>query len=368
MRVYSIIPFIAFRLFEQVWNDISSEQDNAVRLGGNELNKTDSNKIGICIPTYNRSLYLKECLESITSEVIKFGFPIYISDNCSDDDTNNVIDSYKQRYWNLRYSRNLSNVGPYKNILKLIEIVKTEYLWLMGDDDAILPESVQKIIEKLNRGYDFLVLNATPCDKNLKPKISKEKLINIDSDLEIGKGDSQKLLVTLRDSSYHGYMSSMIIRTELVQKLVIKYCNKSFLLYDSSWLPLAIFYEAITNSQGLFISQPMILNRDNTRTSGKNYWNYIYIDYIKAIEYLGSVGYNTQTLKESLNFTVRNVFYIAKFSKYLSHNTKLFDNYIKKNNLMPFYIKLVIIATDLIYSRHFMNIRNKLLKNFHITF
>lgn len=323
------------------------------------MDNIDANKIGICIPTYNRDKYLKQCLESIISEFKKFGFSIYVSDNCSDDDTNNVVNLYKQKYENLIYSRNLLNAGPYENILNSIKMAKTEYLWLMGDDDAILPESVHKIVEELDKEYDFLVFNAVPCDKDLEPKSTK-KIIDIDKDMKLRRGDSPNLLVLLRKSSYHGYMSSMLIKTKLLQYLIPKYSDKFFSLYGSSWLPLAIFYEAIADKHGLFLAEPIILNRDNTRTSGKNYWNYIYTDHIKAIKYLESVGYDSKALKNSLNFRVKDTFHTAKLSKRLSPDVKLFDEFVKKDDLIPFYIKLTIILVDVMYAIHFISFWNKL--------
>ena len=56
--------------------------------------------LSISIPTYNRSVYLEECLNSIVQQIDineKAKIEIYISDNGSTDDTYEVVKKiYKQ--------------------------------------------------------------------------------------------------------------------------------------------------------------------------------------------------------------------------------------------------------------------------------
>ena len=53
-------------------------------------------KISLCIPTYNRSMYLNNLLSSIVSNKNYLrDVEICISDNNSSDETSNVIKSYK---------------------------------------------------------------------------------------------------------------------------------------------------------------------------------------------------------------------------------------------------------------------------------
>ena len=68
--------------------------------------------LSICIPTYNRSKYLKKTLESIINqeEFKPENVEIVISDNCSTDDTEIVCREYSERYENIKYFRNTENI------------------------------------------------------------------------------------------------------------------------------------------------------------------------------------------------------------------------------------------------------------------
>lgn len=56
--------------------------------------------LSICIPTYNRSQYLKETIDSIIGqeEFKSENVEIVISDNCSTDDTEIVCKKYIEQY------------------------------------------------------------------------------------------------------------------------------------------------------------------------------------------------------------------------------------------------------------------------------
>lgn len=303
------------------------------------------NKIGIFIPTYNRARYLDKCLDSVTREVKEFGFPIYVSDDCSEDETEETLELYKQSFNNVTYSINKSNLGLYKNILKVIEKAQTEYIWLLGDDDAILPDRIEKIVSVIEQGYDYVVLNSVPYDVKLEKKRA-EKIIQCIKDTEYTKGESNKLLVNLKKWSYHGYISSMIIKTKLLHELMPKYCEESFSIYGNIWFPLAMFYEAIRERSGIFICDPIVINRENPRAMGKDYWNFMYIDHIKAIEYLGDLGYDLQTLKKSLNFNTLSTIFVAVSSRIDNPLTKLYNDFVKSDYIMPLYTKITILAID----------------------
>lgn len=67
--------------------------------------------LSVCIPTYNRSSYLRNTLDSIVNQD---GFcedvEIVISDNASIDDTSYVMKEYTTKYSNIYYFRNKENI------------------------------------------------------------------------------------------------------------------------------------------------------------------------------------------------------------------------------------------------------------------
>ena len=69
--------------------------------------------LSICIPTYNRSEYLKESIDSIIcqEEFISKQVEIVIADNASTDDTEITAKFYAQNYENILYFRNEKNIN-----------------------------------------------------------------------------------------------------------------------------------------------------------------------------------------------------------------------------------------------------------------
>lgn len=117
--------------------------------------------ISICIPTYNRKKYLKECLDSIITQKSfnEDDIEIIISDNASIDDTSTLVYDYQTRYKNIKYFRNTTNLGPVKNILWLPNYAKGDYIWFLSDDDMMNSISLEFILEAINNIRPWLILS-----------------------------------------------------------------------------------------------------------------------------------------------------------------------------------------------------------------
>lgn len=97
--------------------------------------------VTIAIPTYNGSGWIKACLKSILSQSFK-NYQINISDDRSTDDTIEVIKKIKDK--RIQIHKNKVNVGYAKNLQIIKKFVKTDILFLMGQDDILLPGALQK--------------------------------------------------------------------------------------------------------------------------------------------------------------------------------------------------------------------------------
>ena len=103
-------------------------------------------KLSICIPTFNRPNKIPNCLNSIYLASInsKLDFEVCISDNGSDYDIMNVIEEFKNKL-KIKVNINKSNIGYMPNLLKAISISEGEYVWAIGDDDLLMPNSLAKL-------------------------------------------------------------------------------------------------------------------------------------------------------------------------------------------------------------------------------
>ena len=104
----------------------------------------------IGVPTYNRSGYLKKCLEAICSQ-IRADMPVevLVSDNCSSDGTELLVDTYRKRCPQLRYVRQKENIGSSNNFRYIWKNAWGRFVLLIGDDDYLVPGAIEYILKAI---------------------------------------------------------------------------------------------------------------------------------------------------------------------------------------------------------------------------
>ncbi len=128
---------------------------------------TDQPLLSICIPTYNRAGKLQQCLDHIVcqfnNESVKQAIEVVISDNASQDNTEELAASYQNTYGNIKYFKNGENVGIDKNIINSVVKATGQYCWHIGDDDFIQNGSLAFIIDFLSKKeVDLLTVDFHP--------------------------------------------------------------------------------------------------------------------------------------------------------------------------------------------------------------
>lgn len=121
-------------------------------------------KLSICIPTYNRAAHLANCLQSVyvaTRDLQEEDVEVCVSDNASTDATKEVVSQCEIKV-PLTYHRNDQNLGIPRNFLNVVNMARGEFVWLIGDDDLLLPDSLVRVLElmKKHSTVDFFYVNA----------------------------------------------------------------------------------------------------------------------------------------------------------------------------------------------------------------
>lgn len=129
--------------------------------------------LSICIPTYNRASFLHTSLcrlqQGITAEM---NIEVLISDNCSPDETPDVVNVAMDNGLECTYIRNDSNIGPDGNFLQCFHKAKGKYIWLCGDDDYLIPENLKQLYDTLKSGeYGLVELCQNKSQYGLQPKV-----------------------------------------------------------------------------------------------------------------------------------------------------------------------------------------------------
>lgn len=105
-------------------------------------------KLSICIPTYNRSSYLKILLNSIVGQIEGYQniIELIVSDNASTDDTSMIVDEFIQQGVIMRYIKKPTNTGLDGNIANCFINASGEYVWIIGDDDILVDGAISYIL------------------------------------------------------------------------------------------------------------------------------------------------------------------------------------------------------------------------------
>lgn len=117
----------------------------------------------ISIPTYNRARYLKICLESLAPQVAATGSEVEIAiyDNDSGDETERTVRSFVEKGYRITYRRNRENIGSDRNIVQCFHEASGKYVLILGDDDVLLDNALQKIVSVLRPAdYGGVLLHA----------------------------------------------------------------------------------------------------------------------------------------------------------------------------------------------------------------
>lgn len=98
-------------------------------------------RVTVCIPTYNRSQYLAQCVSSLLAQTLT-DFELIISDNCSTDGTSDMVRQLADP--RIRYYRNASNIGVFQNMNRCLELATGDYVSILHDDDLYAPRFLER--------------------------------------------------------------------------------------------------------------------------------------------------------------------------------------------------------------------------------
>lgn len=220
--------------------------------------------LSLCFPTYNRGWCMKEQIERLKKCPIETlnKMEIIISDNCSTDDTKQIVTDSIENGFPAIYHRNSENLGMDGNFVTCFRMAKGKYVWLLGDDDPIIIDALVKIVDKLSSNVEYGLMHIDQL----------HRIKTTDSFVEFTDSD-----VYCRTISYYTTLiSANIVRTEYVTEI-------DFEKYMGTWFTLMPLY--ITG----LLRQPVnaLVNfrvfeasKDFARNGGYNYFQVFVTNYL----------------------------------------------------------------------------------------
>ena len=248
--------------------------------------------LSICIPTFNKVSYLKECLDSIVcqsdNKEIFSKTEIVISDNASRDNTQELVREYQKRFHNIRYFRNKKNLGFDRNVDNTITLASGDFCWTLADDEEIKKEELKFLLETIKKHQEIAY-------------IGMERLKN-DDKIEYFKNGNE--ILKTGNLPPGGYLSFNIFNKKFLPPNHERY-------YDNFWLHYSLVMEIIAKNPFIIIKN-ILKNKETFDYSWKKegkkghcFTTYRYLK--KIIQDLPLFGYEKKGVNKILNGFARGL-------------------------------------------------------------
>ena len=194
-------------------------------------------KVSVIVPNYNYSSYLDQRIESILNQTFQ-DFEIIILDDCSTDNSREIIEKYRDNPKITAIIYNTKNSGnPFKQWAKGISLAKGDYVWIAEADDTADPTLIETLLPPLEEDEDVRLSMAmsTFIDSDGNEFTPEKPYDFRDEDGQTHIYDADKYI---RDKMWHHntiYNASMLLfkRNSITEFVNHEYLN---MRYCGDWL------------------------------------------------------------------------------------------------------------------------------------
>lgn len=121
--------------------------------------------ISIITPTYNCAQFIEETIRSVQAQTYT-NWEMIISDDCSTDNTREVIAPYLERDSRIKYICNEKNSGAAITRNNALRVAKGRWIAFLDSDDLWLPEKLERQVKfMLENNYHFSYTNYCEIDE-----------------------------------------------------------------------------------------------------------------------------------------------------------------------------------------------------------
>ena len=132
----------------------------------NELMNTPV--LSICIPAYNQSDLLRDCLSKL---IVYEGddIEIVVNDDCSPEDIEKIVAACNDE--RIKYYRNSINLGHDLNILQSFRNAKATHAFLLRARDCLIPSAISTIVERIEQNPNLVYIIGSAIDEDGKKRL-----------------------------------------------------------------------------------------------------------------------------------------------------------------------------------------------------
>ena len=240
-------------------------------------NRREQPLISICIPTFNRANELEKCLSSIYSQIGNDSlFEVFISNNDSQDNTEEVINKYERLYNNITYNKNKINIGGDKNIAVTIEKSKGKYMILHGDDDYFKPNTIYQLMNIINN--------------NPKNSLYFINMLSNENKVKLCYGINEFLECA---SIGAGFISSIIIARTEYEKI-----EEPFKFIDTCFNQIYLQFSILLNNPNFVLINSPFFDYEGNDPNGYNFGKVFIKSYLDILDYFKNYGLKEENIKK----------------------------------------------------------------------
>lgn len=205
-----------------------------------ELKTNENNLVSVIMPSYNSAETISESIESIISQSYQ-NWELLVTDDCSTDDTVEILTAYAKKDSRIRFFMNPRNSGAAVSRNNSISYSNGTFLAFLDSDDIWLPGKLQRQVDFMNtnRYVDFsftayCLINGNGKDLGKTIDLQGENLCFSYRDMLHKKATLGCSTVMLRKSSFED-ISMPLIRTGQDYALwlkLLKTGKKAYLLNE----------------------------------------------------------------------------------------------------------------------------------------
>lgn len=113
--------------------------------------------LSVHLITYNNEKHIEETLHSILKQKVDFNYEIVVGDDCSTDNTLEIINEYGNKYPNLfKIKKNKTQLGILKNFKTTLDRCEGKYVFDLAGDDLLNNDyAFQKMVNELKSDEDL---------------------------------------------------------------------------------------------------------------------------------------------------------------------------------------------------------------------
>ena len=243
--------------------------------------------LSLCVPTYNRAGLLDQALRAVLDQItpdMADLVEIVVLDNASPDGTPAVVTRVQADFPRLplRALRHPQNIGPDANFYEAVKEAQGEYVYLLSDDDILLPGAVARLLSLIQEhpGFDAFCLNIRPFVSDVGE--ARPPLLTLTQDAVLHSGDEALALL----GTLIGFMSIMAFNRSCVATK--DYTDK----VGTNFIQSFFFLDVLADGHGFVATAQPLLAQRAENAVGLNYFRVFVTSLHSVLAYAEETGYS----------------------------------------------------------------------------